>query len=75
MASATTVPARAPRLTKLMAMMIAMACHSEVVKSLIASSTVTDWSATSTGSMPMGRSAVSSAMRRRMFSPSASTSP
>ena len=34
--SATTIPARMPRLTKLTAMMMAMACQSEVVKSLIA---------------------------------------
>ena len=36
---AITAPARSPRLTKLTAMMIAIACHSELVKSLIAWST------------------------------------
>ena len=40
-AIATTMPGRAPRLRKLTPMMIAIACHSEVVKSWIASSTVT----------------------------------
>ena len=44
--SATTVPGRTPRLTKLAAMMITIACHKEVVNSLIARSTVTAWSAT-----------------------------
>ena len=34
--SAMTAPARAPRLTKLTAMMMAMACHSDVVKSRMA---------------------------------------
>jgi hypothetical protein len=34
--SATTAPGRTPRLTKLAAMMIRIACHSEVVNSLIA---------------------------------------
>ena len=36
--SATTAPARTPRLTKLTAMMIAIACHSEVMNSPIAPS-------------------------------------
>ena len=37
--SAMTAPARTPRLTKLTAMMMAMACQSDVVKSRIAWST------------------------------------
>jgi len=37
--SATTVPARIPRLTKLTAMMMAIACQSDVVKSRMACST------------------------------------
>jgi hypothetical protein len=39
--SATTAPARKPRLTKLTAMMMAIACHSEVMKSLMAVLTTT----------------------------------
>ncbi len=38
--SATTAPGRTPRLTKLHTRMIAIACHSEAMKSLIATSTV-----------------------------------
>ena len=38
--SATTEPGRTPRLTKLTARMIATACHSEAMKSLIERSTV-----------------------------------
>ena len=53
--SATTAPGRTPRLTKLHTRMMTMACHSEAMKSLIATSTVTAWSATSVGSMPCGR--------------------
>jgi hypothetical protein len=40
MAMATTVPARAPRATKLITSTMPIACHSEVVNSLIARSTV-----------------------------------
>ncbi len=67
MASATTAPGRTPRLTKLHARMMTIACHSEVMKSLIASSTVTAWSATSTGSMPTGRLAAISAISAATF--------
>ena len=74
-ASATTAPGRTPRLTKLHTRMMTMACHSEVMKSLMATSTVTAWSATSTGSMPTGRLALISAISRRTFSPSARMSP
>ena len=74
-ASATTVPGRIPRLTKLQARMITIACQSEVRNSLIAVSTVTAWSATSVGSMPTGRLALMSAISLRMFSPSARMSP
>ena len=55
MASATTAPGRTPRLTKLHTRMMTMACHKWVMKSLIARSTVTAWSATSVVSMPTGR--------------------
>ena len=61
-ASATTVPGRMPRLTKLQARTITIACQSEVRNSLIAVSTVTAWSATSVGSMPTGRLALMSAI-------------
>ena len=40
MASATTVPARTPRLRKLTTRMMTIACQSEVVKSSMAASTV-----------------------------------
>ena len=65
--SATTVPGRTPSATKLAAMMIRIACHSEVVNSLIARSTVTAWSATRTGSMPIGSSAWISAIACSML--------
>ena len=74
-ASATTVPGRMPRLTKLHARMIRIACHSDAMKSLIATSTVTAWSATRVGSMPSGRFAVMSAIALRMLRPSARMSP
>ena len=73
--SATTAPGRTPRLTKLAAMMMRIACHSEVVNSLMAWSTVTAWSATRVGSMPIGSSAVISAIARSMLRPSARMSP
>ncbi len=74
-ANATTAPGRTPRLTKLQTRMISIACHSEVMKSLIATSTETAWSATSTGSMPSGRLALMSAISLRTFAPSARMSP
>ena len=69
MASATTSPARTPSAMKLTTRMIATDCQSEVMKSAMAWSTVTDWSATSRGSMPCGRSAVMRAIAALMFSP------
>ena len=74
-AKATTAPGRTPRLTKLHTRMMTMACHKEVMKSLIARSTVTAWSATSVVSMPTGRLALMSVISRRRFSPSARMSP
>ncbi|EXI69763.1 MAG: hypothetical protein AW08_00256 [Candidatus Accumulibacter adjunctus] len=74
-ASATTVPGRTPRLTKLHARMMTIACQSEVMKSLIAWSTVTAWSATRVVSMPTGRSATTSAITLRTLSPRARMSP
>ena len=73
--SATIAPALTPRLTTLTAMMIAIACHSEVMNSPIALWTTADWSATSIGSMPSGRSAVISAMVRCRLRPRAKMSP
>ena len=58
MASAMTRPGRTPRLMKLTTRMMATACHSDVMNSEIAPSTVTAWSATSFGSTPIGRSAL-----------------
>ena len=75
MASATTVPGRTPRLTKLQTRMMTIACHSDVMKSPMATSTETDWSATSTGSMPIGRLALMSAISLRTLAPSARMSP
>ncbi len=75
MASATTAPGRTPRLRKLQTRMITIACHSDVMKSPIATSTETAWSATSTGSIPSGRSARMSAIRLRTFFPRARMSP
>ena len=75
MESATTSPARAPRLTKLTAMMMAIACQSDVVKSLIACSTTWGWSATRIGVMPRGSSAVTRCIACSMLRPSARMSP
>jgi hypothetical protein len=75
MDSATTEPARTPRATKDAAMMIRIACHRLSVKSVIASSTVTAWSATSTGSMPIGRSARMRSIAAVMLRPRARMSP
>ncbi len=73
--SATMRPGRTPRLMKLIARMIAIACHSEVMNSPMAWSTVTGWSATRTGWMPIGRLAVISSIASWMFLPSARMSP
>ena len=75
MDSATIEPARRPSAMKDTAMMIRIACQRLSVKSPIASSTVTDWSATRMGSMPMGRSARISAIAALMLRPSARMSP
>ena len=73
--NATTMPGRTPRLTKLHTRMMMIACQSDDMKSLIATSTVTAWSATSVGSMPCGRLAVKSAISFLMLAPSARMSP
>ncbi len=72
---ATTAPARSPRLMKLTASTIAIASQSALVNSLIDSSTTCGCSATSTGSIPIGRSAVISAIFSSMALPSARRSP
>ena len=74
-ASATTKPGRMPRLMKLIARMIATACHNDSMNSPMACSTVTGWLATRCGSMPSGRSAVMRCSALPILSPSASTSP
>ena len=73
--SATTRPGLTPRLMKLTTRMIAIDCQSEVMKSWMASSTVTAWSATRFGSIPCGRSAVIFAIAVLMLAPSARMSP
>ena len=52
---------------KLTTRMMAIACSSDVMNSAMALSTVTAWSATSFGSMPIGRSAVTRAIACLMF--------
>ena len=56
--SATTAPARTPRLSRLTPSTMAIASHRASMKSSTACSTVTVWLATSTGSMPTGRFSV-----------------
>ena len=73
--SATISPARPPSATKLITRMIAIACHSETMNSLIASSTTCGWFATSSGVIPTGRLAVISWMAASTFVPSPRTSP
>ena len=75
MVSATTVPARTPSAMKPIARMIAMACQSEVVKSEMASSTVTGWSATRMTSMPRGSSPTMEAICDFNLSPRVRMSP
>ena len=60
---------------KLTAMMMAIACHSDFMNSLMALGRRTGWSATSVGSMPIGRSAVISAMAASMLRPRVRMSP
>ena len=71
----TMAPARRPRLTTLTARTMAMDSHSASMNSLIDLLTVSGWSATMIGSMPIGRLALSSCMVCSMLRPSASTSP
>ncbi len=66
-ASATTSPGRTPSATKLTARMIATACQSDSMNSAIAVFTVTAWSETSSGWMPIGRLAVASAIAFSRF--------
>ena len=47
--SATMAPALTPRLMTLTAMMMAIACHNDVVNSPIALRTTDDWLATNVG--------------------------
>jgi len=74
-AKATMRPARTPRAMKLTTRMMTTACQSDSMNSAIASETVTGWSATSTGSMPIGSSAVSRASTWRILTPRARMSP
>ena len=74
-ASATTMPGRTPRLRKLQARMMMIACTSDFRKSLMAWSTIAAWSATRTGSMPTGSAARMSAIVLRMLVPRARMSP
>ncbi len=74
-ASATTAPGRTPRLTKLQTRMITIACQRDSMNSPIAVSTVTAWSATSVGSMPIGRLARMSAISFVRLVPRARMSP
>ena len=73
--SATTAPARKPRLMMLTPMMMAIDCHSDSMNSPTAWRTVTGWSATRVASMPIGRSAVIAAISCLMFWPSRRMSP
>ncbi len=73
--SATIRPARPPRARKLITRMMAIACHSDSMNSLMAVSTTSGWFATSSGVTPTGRSAVMPATAASTFLPSASTSP
>ena len=73
--TATTAPARRPRLSRLTPSTMATASHSASMNSSTACSTVAGWSATSVGSIPTGRFAVISAMVCSTFLPSARTSP
>ena len=74
-ATATTAPARRPRLTRLTARTMATASHRASRNSSTACSTVTGWSATRCASIPTGRSATISAMACSTLRPSARTSP
>ena len=73
--SATTAPARTPRLSRLTPSTMAIASHSASMKSSTACSTITVWLATSTGSMPTGRFSVIRAIASATLCPSAMTSP
>ena len=73
--SATTLPARTPRETKLTSSTMAMASHRASMNSSTACSTVAGCSATSVVSMPTGNSEVISAMACSMLCPRANTLP
>ncbi len=73
--SAMISPGRTPRLMKLTTRMIPIACHNDPMNSPIAPWTVTAWSDTKAGSMPIGRFAVISFIARLRFRPSARISP
>ena len=73
--SATTAPARTPRLSRLTPSTMAIASHRASMKSSTACSTVTVWLATSMGSMPTGRFSVIRAIASATLCPSAMTSP
>ena len=75
MDSATTMPARSPRLSRLTASTMMTASSSERVKTSTAPSTTLGWSETLPNSMPTGRSVRSSRMRASRLRPSCSTSP
>ncbi len=62
MLTATTIPARTPRLTKLTSSTMTMASISAFVNSPTDSSTTCGWLAMSCGSIPTGRSASIRAM-------------
>ena len=73
--SATTAPARTPRLSRLTPNTMAMASHRASMNSSTACSTVTVWLATSTGSMPTGRFSVIRAIASATLCPRVMMSP
>ena len=73
--SATTMPARTPRLTKLTPSTMTSASSSVFMNSLTERSTTRGWSATWWTSMPTGRRSFTVAMARSRSSPRASTLP
>ena len=75
MLSATTRPARRPRLSRLTASTMITASISEWMKMPTASPTIFGWSLTLPYSTPTGRSALSCCMRASRLRPSCSTSP
>ena len=73
--SATTAPARSPRLRKLTASTIATASASTFMKRPTALRTMRGWSETFSTWMPTGRSVPSRSIARSSAAPSSSTSP